>query len=246
MKKKSLMIVHPSRIRGGCEEYAFTIAASASRAGWRVYGAFPRTEGVKTMIRDLQALEGGKYFNLQISEIPGTKSQNRWNVFKRFLKSLVVLLRTQPDVCLLAFPTVQYMAGTIYACSLLRIPAMLCFQYVHVFPYEDGCFPFPPWMLRRHSAARTRGQQYVAISENNRQPVARNFGMSEEDIEVIYNGASESFAAIPEPERREMRAKIRRDFAVKAKERVMGFSEERMIDQTLAVLDRLNRWKKSS
>ncbi|MFP4500597.1 MAG: glycosyltransferase family 4 protein [Candidatus Hydrogenedentota bacterium] len=215
MRRRKLLVAHPSRIRGGCEEYAMTMAKAAARAGWSVVGAFPCTEANQSMIEDIRALPHSVgYYSLPVSEIRGVQGQNRWNVFKHFLASLWVMLRGRPEACLLALPTIQYMAGTIYASALLRIPTVVCFQYVHVFPYPDGCYPFPNWMLRLHRWARERGQQYVAISKNNRALVARNFRMPEEAIAVIYNGASERFAQITAEERAEKRAAIRGELGI--------------------------------
>ena len=63
-----LLILFPSTLRGGAEEYALTVASAAVQAGWNVHAAFPKTHNTGSLIRDFQA-NGIEYHVLDIASV---------------------------------------------------------------------------------------------------------------------------------------------------------------------------------
>ena len=75
-----LLIVFPSTLRGGTEEYALTIASGAIQAGWKVHASFPQTPETASLIRDFQA-QGIHYDTLDIASV----ARSRLKYYKEYI-----------------------------------------------------------------------------------------------------------------------------------------------------------------
>lgn len=200
-----LLMIFPSTLRGGVEEYNLTVSKGAARQGWDMHVAFPKTDGTASLIQDFVD-SGIEYHGLAIAEnktwLPGSARH-----FPRFLKTLQLLLRLKPDIVQITLPAPDHCLGSILACGLLNIPTVVRFGLVP--PLED---PINPWRIQLYNWARKRQQQWIVISKNNRHLLSQRFQIPEHDITCIYNGAK----AIKSPlvsveQRRELRQRLLRE-----------------------------------
>src|ERR1700722_8321078 len=104
-----LLTLCPSPIRGGCEDYALTIATAAAKCGWDVHAAFPNLEGTSTLVRDFEQ-RGIKYHPLNFMEPWDSGSGWRKARFywMRFIRPLLLLIQNQPSVVHIALPWPEY------------------------------------------------------------------------------------------------------------------------------------------
>lgn len=200
--QKRLLILFPSPIRGGAEDYCVAMARGALNAGWQVHAAFAPRQGTASLIRDFCAL-GAQYHPLDVVDV-GYKA-GRAMFHKRFTRTWRALGRIQPDVVLLELCGAQYGIGPMAACMARNVPAGIVFQMV-----RDNRYFTPPERWFR-AAARNRGQQYIAVSEQNRDLIAEMFHMRAEAIEVVPNGANPAIFAYTEHERVAGRAQLREE-----------------------------------
>jgi glycosyltransferase involved in cell wall biosynthesis len=206
-----LLVIVPSRERGGAEGYALKIAIAAANR-WEVHAAIPEGEGTASLIADFKA-EGITCHPFQIP--PGhflaMKEEPQWkNVafpldgavlrglrglersIRRFkevaraigqvTRTVVVLVRVKPDVVLLDICWGTFGMGILLGCGLLKRPTAVVFQL----------YPFP-FSFRRSKSnvyrwVRTRSQKWIAVSENNRKLICDSFHARPEEILRIYNG----------------------------------------------------------
>jgi glycosyltransferase involved in cell wall biosynthesis len=181
-EKLRLLVMFPSTERGGTEEYALTIASAAVKQGWDVYAAFPQTNGTASLIQSFK--EKGIYYHcLDISE---PKNNDKFKILKYIfllLKTLITILKIQPDVVQINLPWFDCCFGSILACGFLRIPTVIVF---HLFP-ERASFSLNK--LKLYNWARSRNQQWIGISEHNRKQVCESFDIPDNEVLCIYNGA---------------------------------------------------------
>jgi glycosyltransferase involved in cell wall biosynthesis len=181
-EKLRLLVMFPSTERGGTEEYALTIASAAVKHGWDVYAAFPQTNGTASLIQSFK--EQGIYYHcLDISE---PKNNDKFKILKYIfllLKTLITILKIQPDVVQINLPWFDCCFGSILACGFLRIPTVIVF---HLFP-ERASFSLNK--LKIYNWARDRNQQWIGISEHNRKQVCESFNIPDNEVFCIYNGA---------------------------------------------------------
>ena len=67
LTEKSILMMIPSTLRGGVEEYNLTVAKGAVQKGWDVHIAFPDVEGTQSLIQDFKSA-GVVYHPLSIVE----------------------------------------------------------------------------------------------------------------------------------------------------------------------------------
>jgi glycosyltransferase involved in cell wall biosynthesis len=206
-----LLVIVPSRERGGAEGYALKIATAAVNK-WEVHAAIPEDEGTAPWIADFRA-QGITCHPFQIP--PGhflaMKEEPQWKnvVFPQdgmvlralhalernirmlkevaraivqVIKTIVVLARVKPDVVLLDICWGTFGMGILLGCGLLKQPTAVVFQL----------YPFP-FSFRRSKSnayrwARTRSQKWIAVSENNRKLISDSFHARSDEILLIYNG----------------------------------------------------------
>lgn len=96
-RRRRLLIILPSEMRGGAEQYALQIAQAAAGADWELHAAFPRREATASLVTDLELLgSGGCYHPLEIPESDKPGAQSRRQIMVRLLRTLWLLLRLRP------------------------------------------------------------------------------------------------------------------------------------------------------
>jgi glycosyltransferase involved in cell wall biosynthesis len=183
MSRRRLAIVAPSRDRGGAEEYLATVARAAALAGWEVHAGLPRVPGTLGLRRELsQGAITVHTLAIGASHRPGKLGATR-RIATDFLRTAAYLARVRPAVALVILPNPESAPGALLATTALRIPALVVFQLV------------PPDLTvserrRRLYALARRGQQWVAVSDDNRRILSRAFGFDDERLIRIYNGVA--------------------------------------------------------
>jgi glycosyltransferase involved in cell wall biosynthesis len=175
-----LLIISPSTQRGGTEEYVSAIASAAAQAGWNVHAAFPKTEGTVSLIGDLDH-QGVGYHRLDIAEAPVQRGKTLRKYLPHLAQTLVLLLKLKPDVVQVNVPIAGQCFGSLLACGFLKIPTAVVF---HLMPSH---IPFNRSAALYHWL-RSRNQQWIAVSENNRQLICESFQISPQAVLCIYNG----------------------------------------------------------
>jgi glycosyltransferase involved in cell wall biosynthesis len=197
--EKRLLILFPSPLRGGAEEYCLTLAKGAVEKGWNAHAAFVPRQATASLIADFAAA-GVQYHPLDVVDV-GAKA-SRAPYLKRVTRTWRLLKKVQPSAVLLQLCGMQYGLGPMLACAVRGVPAAVIFQMV-----RDGRHFLPPQRWVR-AIARLRRQRYVAVSENNRRVMADALHMNAAQIAVIPNGANpEKFSRNPE-ERLEIRQRL--------------------------------------
>lgn len=188
-----LLEIFSSHVRGGAEEYTLTIATAARWQGWQVHAAFPHTEKTQSLIQDFQANQV-QCHRLPIKEIPPGGGQAQvlqrlFQVVNGFIRTIVLLLTIKPDVVIVNLPWPRHCFGPILACAWLQIPTIVVF---HLVPHR---FDFSSRKLKRYAWARSRKQQWLTISQHQRQFIAESFNLPETEVRCIYNGIKLTAAA---------------------------------------------------
>jgi glycosyltransferase involved in cell wall biosynthesis len=177
-----LLLIMPSTLRGGVEEYNLTAARGAITQGWDVHAAFPDRSGTATLIQDFQDSDI-TYHPLNIAEdehrLPSVTRH-----LPRFLRTLRLLTTLKPDIAQVTLPAPDYCLGSILACGILQLPTVVRFGLV--LPLETEINPL---RIQAYHWVRSRCQQWVTISLNNRRLLAEMFQIPEGEIACIYNGA---------------------------------------------------------
>lgn len=179
-----LLTILPSTQRGGIEEYTLTVTSAAVQAGWDVHVAFPKTEGTATLIRDFTD-RGVHYHCLKINEVvrePSLLAAAKHSL--RFARTFSLLLKLNPDIVQINLPNARLCLGSILACGLLKFPTIVRFGLV------PSKFLFSKQKLNLYDWARSRNQQWLTISDNNRELVSKSFQIPYKQILRIYNGAN--------------------------------------------------------
>ncbi|ESA38660.1 group 1 glycosyl transferase [Leptolyngbya sp. Heron Island J] len=179
---KKLLMIFPSTLRGGVEQYNLTVSGGAVKHGWDVHAAFPNVDGTASLVQDF--LESGvTYHPLAIAEdrnwLPGIARH-----VPRFFRTLRLLITLKPDVVQITLPAPEYCFASILACGLLKIPTVVRFGLV--LPLE---IPVNQWRVKLYNWVRTRQQRWVVISQNNRRLLSNLFQIPESELTCIYNGA---------------------------------------------------------
>lgn len=177
-----LLMILPSTLRGGVEEYNLTAARGAIAQGWEVHAAFPDRPGTATLIQDFRD-SGIAYHPLEIAENENQLPSVTRHI-PRFFRTLGLLIRLKPDVAQVTLPAPDHCLGSILACGMLQVPTVVRFGLV--LPLETEINPLRIWA---YQWVRSRCQQWVTISRNNRRLLAEMFRIPEREIACIYNGA---------------------------------------------------------
>ena len=176
-----LLIIFPSEIRGGAEEYALTIGKSAVQKGWEVDAAFPKTQETESLIKDFQET-GITYHPLDIIPVEGKHLKLFREHIPHFYRSFSLLKKLNPNVIHLNIPWPYWCFDTLLACSCLNIPTVVTF---HLFVRK---FSYSKLRLKLYQWAYSRRQKWIAISKNNRNFIAESFQIPKEKLPVVYNG----------------------------------------------------------
>lgn len=176
MSELRLLQLFPSTIRGGAEEYALSICTAAAEKGWDVHVAFPLRNTTDNLRHDFTAI-GACCHTL---EIPA-EEKNAKHFLLHFARTLRLLLLLKPDVVHLTLPLPDQGIASMAACALIKVPTIVVFQLV-----VEGC-PVSRNLARVCEWSQRRNQQWISISENNRDLLSKLFTVSRSDIAVIYN-----------------------------------------------------------
>lgn len=179
--KTKLLLLFPSRLRGGAEEYSLTIASAAVKQGWNVHTAFPKTDKTISLITDLSN-NGIQYHEANVDDM-GLQRQKITRQFLWLLRNLILLVKIRPDFVLINLPLADYCLGAILACALLRKPTAV--RFALIFPGQA----FSSKRLKLYAWARARNQQWIAITKCDRQTICQVFDIPQTEIIQIYNGA---------------------------------------------------------
>lgn len=183
LTEKSILMMIPSTLRGGVEEYNLTVAKGAVQKGWDVHIAFPDVEGTQSLIKDFKSA-GVVYHPLSIVE------QNSFNLpgplrhLPRFASTFRLLNQLKPDVAQITLPQPHACMGSIVACAVMQIPTVVRFGLV-----PPDCRIFTIWRTKLYGWCRARQQQWITISQNNRRLVCELLQIPEDNVLCIYNGA---------------------------------------------------------
>lgn len=191
--KPQLLMMFPSTLRGGVEEYNLTAARGALNQGWQVHVAFPERAGTASLIDDFKR-SGMIYHPLEIAEDePGLPSVTRH--LPRFWRTLRLLMALKPDVVQITLPAPDYCLGSILACGALQVPTVVRFGLVLPLETEINAL-----RIQAYQWVRSRRQQWVTISQHNRRLLAQMFHIPEGQITCIYNGTQPMALSAPGPE----------------------------------------------
>ncbi|MCU0532595.1 MAG: glycosyltransferase family 4 protein [Hydrococcus sp. Prado102] len=204
-----LLVVFPSTIRGGAEEHALTLASAAAKEGWEVRAAFPKSEETKSLIEDFQTA-GIDYHPLDIADTNVRELKKVGDYLPQLARTMAFLLKIKPDVIQLNLPYPDRCLGPLIACGLLKIPTAVVFQLV---PPQ---FSLTPTILKVYDWARARNQQWIAISNNNRQLLCDYFKLSQDQLWFIYNGTKieSNFINCTPQEIAELRSQVRQELGL--------------------------------
>lgn len=173
----------PSTLRGGVEEYNLTVSTDAVQQGWDVHLAFPDVTGTQSLIQDLKSA-GVTYHPLNIAEQSRINLPGPTRHLPRFLRTLYLLNRLKPDVVQITLPHPHACMGSIVACAVMQIPTVVRFGLV-----PPDCRSFTTWRTQLYSWCRSRHQQWITISQNNRRLICELLQIPEDEVICIYNGA---------------------------------------------------------
>ncbi len=182
IKKSKLLIIDPSNVRGGAQEYWLKIAKSASDRDWQVHTAFPNCEGTKSLVSEL-ALKNICSHDLQIDDSKYfTSVKLIVNRLIQFLRTIFLLIRIKPTSILIVLPSINTGFAAIVACAVLNIKTCVVFQLAPI------VVNFGNSKLRAYDWARSRNQQWIAVSEHNRKILSQTFQVDTNRIMCILNG----------------------------------------------------------
>lgn len=204
-----LLTLFPSTLRGGAEEQALTLASAATKAGWEVHTAFPKVPETVSLIEDFQAA-GIHYHPLDIADTNVRELKKVGEYLPQLTRTVALLLKIKPDIVQLNLPYPDRCFGPLVACGLLKIPTAVVFQLV---PPQ---FSLTPTILKIHGWARARNQQWIAISENNRQLLCDFFKLSPDQFVLIYNGTkiASDFINLSPEELTQLRLQVRQELGL--------------------------------
>ncbi|MBX3179370.1 MAG: glycosyltransferase family 4 protein [Candidatus Hydrogenedentes bacterium] len=198
--KRRIAILFPSPLRGGAEDYALAVAAGAVRAGHDVHAACSKRTALRDLTRDFFRA-GVFHHTLEICDVGPKSGQALF--YKRFTRTIRLLRRLKPDAALYMLCGMQYGFLSLLACAVAKTPTLVVFQLVR----DD--IRIPPRRRAIYRWMRARGQRYVAVSAENRDRLARAFGMPPDEILVIPNGVRIDRFAFDDEQRAGARARVR-------------------------------------
>jgi glycosyltransferase involved in cell wall biosynthesis len=176
-----LLISSPSPDRGGVEEYALTIGASAVQEGWEVHAAFPQAQETASLAQDFS--EKGVQYHPQKIYLTNVGSLKRTGQnFLRLAQAIDLLVKVKPDVVLINLPLPVQCLDIIFACALFKIPTAIIF---HSIPVR---LSFNRHKLRLYHWAQARNQQWIGVSGYNCKLVSKSFQLPDGQVRCIYNG----------------------------------------------------------
>lgn len=210
-----LLIIFPSTQRGGAEEYALTMAEAALQVGWQVHTAFPHTTGTTSLINDFTQKNIPDY-QLDIADVEASKLISLRASCFRLLRTYKLISQLKPNVILLNLPAHHLAFTTLWLCGFLKIPTAVVF---HLIPFAAN---FSKNKLKLYHWAKNRNQQWITISEYNRQFLAREFALEPKQFHCIYNGIKQTSPVIKSDDyKNKLRCQIRQELGLPANSKLL-------------------------
>jgi glycosyltransferase involved in cell wall biosynthesis len=183
-----LAIVFPSREIGGAEQWVRTIAAAASARGWPVTACFPSVPQTDAFRDELGRL-GIRITDLPIGAAHAGFAGASVTAVREAVRTWSALAHARASTSLLMLPGPGQAIGAVLGAALFPARSTVVAQLV-----PD---PFTVTRLRRllYALARCTGQRWVAVSDDNRDRLARGLGCSAGAVDRIYNGVEDPPAA---------------------------------------------------
>jgi glycosyltransferase involved in cell wall biosynthesis len=187
-----LLLITPGPGRGGCEEYALTMAAAARDAGHAVTACLARSSAFEGLERELGAAG--------VTSAPWSATHPYrdpfWEPFERQRSAaLAAMDASAPDAVLIVLPWPESGTGIAWACAERDVGAVVVFQLAGA-----GIE-----LTRRERAACAGAlgarQRWVAVSAENRAHLAAAFE-DPKAIELVTNGVAPARALAPSAVRR--------------------------------------------
>jgi glycosyltransferase involved in cell wall biosynthesis len=243
-----LLIVMPSRGRGGAEEYCLRIAPAALEQGWKVHVALPRMSGTESLIEDFRKL-GANCQSLEVpedyyvrmeeeTELLHKASRNRSSRSLRWLHSAERNLHRAME----AKDTVRQFIRTTSLLLRIRSDVVLvnlpwptlglgilvaCGFMRRPTAVVFHTSPFPFWIrpskVKAYNWARLHNQKWITVSDSSRKFMCGIFHLNHDDITLIYNGvrvAPESNEHEPNGNR-VLRDEVRRELGIPNDARIL-------------------------
>ena len=176
-----LLIIIPSILRGGVEEYALRIAREMVKRDWKIDVAFPKRKETNSLVNDFESV-GIEYHPIEVSEKLYKRLLRIRRDLPNFIKTICLLRKIRPN-CVFIIPanTLQCF-GSILGCGLLKIPTLVRFGLVsRVYKNTNKLNSIYNW-------ARRRNQQWITVSDNNRDLINKSFNIPKKEIKCIPNG----------------------------------------------------------
>jgi glycosyltransferase involved in cell wall biosynthesis len=241
-----LLLIIPTRERGGAEEYALKIGAAMANQ-WEVHAAIPHTKGTESLVAGFKEKHipchpfkiPEEHFLALTGEPPVKNStlphdgavlqglhrlqtsirrlKEADRIFVQTIRTVAVLARVKPDVVLLNVFWGTFGTGILVGCGLLKIPTAVVF---HLYPFR---FLFHRIKASAYRWARARNQKWIAVSENNRKLMSDFFHPRPGEILRIYNGVKVSSLSsdTDSPGNIELRRNLRRELGLSERARLL-------------------------
>ena len=203
-----LLIIFPSTQRGGAEEYILKIAGASLSADWQIEVAFPNTFNTASLIKDFSK-QNIKYHRLDIGNVEGSKLNSIQAGLLRLPRTAKLLFQVKPDVVLLNLPAHHLGFIVLWLCGLLKVPTAVVF---HLIPFSAS---FSKSKLRAYHWAKARNQDWITISNYNRQCLAREFELKPQEFRCIYNGIKQESIIRLDIEKSKLRSQIRQKLGLR-------------------------------
>jgi glycosyltransferase involved in cell wall biosynthesis len=181
-EKRRVLLLSPTLGFGGAEMYMATVAREVESAGWRSAISFSPCVGTEKF-HELCSVNQLQYLPARIADGGWHTKECRlprsW-LRQRRVKELVRSF--EPSLLFITLPSPNHGLPILRCAYSLRLPTIVVFQLV-----PDKLVIGPA--LRGEYAEMAGRMQWIAISRNTRTILAREFGVSESSINVIYNGS---------------------------------------------------------
>ena len=210
-----LLILFTTRIPGGADmTYGAPIVAEAMQRGWDVHTACSARTEMRPLANCLEQL-GAKHHSCELVEKPYGRLQYGLMAWCFCARTRNLIETVKPDRVLLVLPYMTYGLGIMRACRDAGIPTVTVFQLVKPQVLRPSRSRAMRELLAEHC-------QPVAVSDNNRKILCGMFGMTSEQIELIYNGARVSeVSTTSSSERNAIRSRIRQELDLPADIRIL-------------------------
>lgn len=182
---KKILIIFPSPYVGGCEKFGCKLAEYFAKNDFEVVVAVPDKEEFNKLISNLKH-KSILVIKADCHDNVGGKITRIRRAIKIFIITLLMLKRLSPDLVVVNKPSPRAGLASVLATALLRKPSISIFQLIH------QNHSLPKWLVIASNWAKKRHQEWVAVSDDNRQLISNLYGFQKFDIKLIYNGVKES------------------------------------------------------